>query len=150
MFTRFLSVAVFLTISSFFFNTVESYGVQEKYKTVIEESFYVVKAKNKEKFLEIYKTKLYPFWQEMKKMGIIIDDYRMYSQRVHTIKPLWTYKTTVKFKNYEAIDKWLEMRDKVYKKLFPSEKGYKQPRKEIDKITEEHWDEFIREIPLDM
>ncbi len=116
---------------------------------VIEESFYTVSEENKEEFLRIYKTRLFPFWQEMKVMGIITDDYRMYSQRIHTIKPLWTYKTVVKFKNYESIDRWLEIRDKVYKKMFPEESGYSQPRKIINSISYNHWDEFIREISLD-
>ncbi|MEQ9617672.1 MAG: hypothetical protein RIG61_00680 [Deltaproteobacteria bacterium] len=120
----------------------------DRYQIVIEESFYVVKPENKEKFLNIYREKLYPFWSEMQKMGVIVDEYRLYSQRVHTLEPLWTYKTVVKFKNYQSIDKWLETRDQVYGRLFPDEGGYKAPRNEIDMITEEHWDEFIREIPL--
>jgi hypothetical protein len=33
--------------------------------------------------------------------------------------------------------------------MFPGEKGYKEPRKIIDAISGNHWDEFIREIPLD-
>ncbi|NIP29899.1 MAG: hypothetical protein GTO02_06545 [Candidatus Dadabacteria bacterium] len=148
MFKRSLYLVLLTLLIVIGLNSVKSHAVEDKYKIVIEESFYVVKAENKEKFLEVYKTKLFPFWQEMKKMGITVDDYRMYSQRIHTIDPLWSFKTVVKFKNYEAIDKWLEIRDKVYKRLFPGEKGYKQPRKEINKITEKHWDEFIREIPL--
>lgn len=119
-----------------------------RYGIVIEESFYVVKPENAEKFLKVYREKLFPFWEEMRKMGIIAEEYKLYSQRVHTLKPLWTYKTVVKFPNYEAIDTWLEKRDEVYDKLFPGEGGYKAPRKEIDLITESHWDEFIREIPL--
>ena len=125
-----------------------SSALEDRYKIVIEDSYYVVEEENKEQFLEIYKTRLYPFWQEMKKMGIIVDDYRLYSQRVHTLEPLWTFKTVVKFKNYQSIDKWLEMRDVVYNKMFPGEGGYKGPRKKINLITEDHWDEFIREIPL--
>ena len=122
---------------------------EQKYTTVIEESFYTVSPENREEFLKVYKTRLYPFWQKMKELGITVDDYRMYSQRVHTIKPLWTYKTVVKFRNYEAIDRWLEIRDEVYIKMFPGEKGYKEPRKKIDLVSQEHWDELIREIPLD-
>jgi hypothetical protein len=126
-----------------------SAGAQEdRYKYVIEESFYVVKPENKEKFVQVYKEKLMPFWNEMQKRGIIIGEYRLYSQRLHTLDPLWTYKTVVAFPNYAAVDKWLELRDEVYDKLFPGEGGYKAPRKEIDTITELHWDEFIREIPL--
>lgn len=125
-----------------------SYAQEGRYTTVIEESFYVVKPENTEKFLKVYREKLYPFWEEMRKLGIITEEYKLYSQRVHTLDPLWTYKTVVKFPNYAALDKWLEMRDEVYTKLFPNEEGYKTPRKEIDLITVEHWDEFIREIPL--
>lgn len=127
---------------------VSSHAEENRYQIVIEESFYVVKPENKDKFLQIYREKLYPFWSEMQKMGIIVDEYRLYSQRVHTLKPLWTFKTVVKFKNYQSIDTWLEKRDEVYDKLFPGEGGYKAPRGEIDLITEEHWDEFIRELPL--
>ncbi len=145
-----LFIALILSVA-FFVSANNSYAekVEDKYKVVYEESFYVVKPENKDLFLKTYKEKLFPFWQEMKKLGIIVDDYRLFSQRVHTAKPLWTFKTLVVFKNYEAIDRWLEMRDEVYAKLFPGEKGYKEPRKIIDSITEEHWDEFIREIPLD-
>jgi len=126
-----------------------TYAEINRYKIVIEESFYVVDEENKEEFLGIYKTRLYPFWQKMKEMGIIVDDYRLYSQRIHTLEPLWTYKTVVKFPNYQAIDEWLKKRDEVYNAMFPGEGGYKGPRKKIDLITEEHWDEFIREIPMD-
>lgn len=119
-----------------------------RYQVVIEESFYVIKPENREKFLQIYREKLYPFWSEMQKEGVIVDEYRLYSQRVHTLEPLWTYKTVVRFKNYEAIDRWLKLRDEVYNRLFPGAGGYEGPRKELDLITEEHWDEFIREISL--
>lgn len=125
-----------------------AYAQDNRYKVVIEESFYVVKPENSEKFLKVYREKLFPFWEEMRKLGIITEEYKLYSQRIHTLDPLWTYKTVVKFPNYAALDKWLAMRDEVYTKLFPNEEGYKTPRKEIDAITVEHWDEFIREIPL--
>ena len=139
--------AVFILI--LFLATASAVRAEEdRYTIVVEESFYTVAPENREEFLRVYKTRLFPFWQEMKKMGITVDDYRMYSQRIHTVKPLWTYKTVVKFKNYAAIDRWLEIRDEVYRKLFPGESGYKDPRKIIDAISGNHWDEFIREIPL--
>jgi len=147
MINRIHIVSLILLLSfCFFINDTRAAG--NDYSIVIEESFYVVKEENKEKFLQIYKSRLFPFWQEMKKKGIIVDDYRMYSQRIHTLEPHWTFKTTVKFKNYQSIDQWLENRDTVYNKLFPGEGGYKGPRKQIDLITEAHWDEFIREIPM--
>lgn len=139
----------FLWAALFILTAAAAYAEEDRYQIVIEESFYVVKPENREKFLEVYREKLYPFWSEMRKKGVTVDEYRLYSQRVHTLEPLWTYKTVVKFKNYQSIDKWLEIRDEVYDKLFPGEGGYKAPRGEIDLITEEHWDEFIREIPLE-
>jgi hypothetical protein len=137
-----------LVISVLFSSLTTAYSLEDRYKLVIEESFYVVKPENSEKFLEVNREKLYPFWSEMQKRGIIVGEYRVYSQRLHTLEPHWTYKTVVVFKNYEAIDQWLELRDEVYDGLFPGEGGYKAPRKEIDTITESHWDEFIREIPM--
>ncbi len=136
-------------ILTFFLVIPTTVRAEDRYTIVVEESFYTVAPENREEFLRVYRTRLFPFWQEMKKMGITVDDYRMYSQRIHTIKPLWTYKTVVKFKNYAAIDRWLEVRDEVYRKMFPGESGYKEPRKIIDAVSGNHWDEFIREIPLD-
>jgi len=124
-------------------------SLEDRYIHVIEESFYVVKPENKEKFLQVYREKLIPFWSEMQKREIIVGEYKLYSQRLHTLDPHWTYKTVVVFKNYASIDEWLKLRDEVYNGLFPGEGGYKAPRKEIDAITELHWDEFIREIPLE-
>ncbi|MCH8013653.1 MAG: hypothetical protein IH823_02515 [Candidatus Dadabacteria bacterium] len=137
-----------LVISVLFSSLTTAYSLEDRYKLVIEESFYVVKPENSEKFLEVNREKLYPFWSEMQKREIIVGEYKLYSQRLHTLEPHWTYKTVVVFKNYEAVDQWLELRDEVYNGLFPGEGGYKAPRKEIDTITESHWDEFIREIPM--
>ena len=137
-----------LVISVLFSSLTTAYSLEDRYKLIIEESFYVVKPENSEKFLEVNREKLYPFWSEMQKRGIIVGEYKLYSQRLHTLEPHWTYKTVVVFKNYEAVDRWLELRDEVYNGLFPGEGGYKAPRKEIDTITESHWDEFIREIPM--
>jgi hypothetical protein len=136
-----------LVIALFFFKSGSS-AEEDKYQTVIEESFYVVSPENQDKFLEIYKEKVYPFWSEINKMGLIDGDIKMYSQRIHTLDPKWTYKSVVRFKNYEAIDTWLQKRDEVYIRLFPNTGGYKDVSKEISVITEEHWDELIREIPL--
>lgn len=124
------------------------FAEENKYQVVIEESYYVVSPENQDRFLEIYKEKVYPFWAEMNKMGLTDGDIQMYSQRVHTLHPKWTYKTIVRFKNYNAIDTWLQKRDEVYNKLFPNAGGYKSVSREISERTEEHWDEFIREVPL--
>ncbi len=117
---------------------------------VIEESFYVVASENREEFLAIYKTRLFPFWEEMRRMEIIKGKYRMFSQRLHTKDPVWTFKTVVRFTNYEAVDIWLRVRDRVFESLFPGEGGYKGVRKRVDVLhrNDRHWDEFIREIPL--
>ncbi len=146
--TRSLTSFTLLTLCFLIIMNGDVYGKKSDYKTVIEESYYLVDEENKEKFLDIYRSRLFPFWQKMEEMGLIVDQYRMYSQRIHTIKPLWTYKTIVKFKNYAAIDKWLEIKDEVYNKIFPGEGGYSGPRKQIGLITKDHWDEFIREIPM--
>ena len=143
-----ISTACFVFLLSFFFAATYSLAQEDSYQVVIEESFYVVKPENKDKFLEIYKVKVYPFWNEMKKMGLTDGDIKMYSQRLHTLEPHWTYKTILRFKNYNAINTWLEKRDEVFDKLFPNAGGYQSVSKEISEITEEHWDEFIREIPL--
>lgn len=140
-------IVAVLLITLFFFNSAPSVG-KDKYQVVIEESFYVVSPENQDKFLEIYKEKVYPFWSEVNKMGLIDGDIKMYSQRIHTLDPKWTYKSVVRFKNYDAIDTWLQKRDEVYNQLFPNAGGYKDVSKEISIITEEHWDELIREIPL--
>ncbi len=119
-------------------------------RSVIEESFYVVPHDKEEEFVKLYRTRLFPFWEEMRKMGIIKGRYRMFSQRLHTASPVWTYKTVVYFSDYESVDKWLKIRDGVYERLFPGEGGYRGMRKKVEPlhIGHKHWDEFIREIPL--
>ncbi len=141
------SIQYILVLSILFAGVTAAYS-QDRYKYVIEESYYVVKPENTEKFVRIFKDKLIPFWNEMQNRGVIVGEYKLYSQRLHTLDPHWTYKTVVVFRNYEALDRWLALRDEVYDSLFPGEGGYKAPRKEIDTITESHWDEFIREIPM--
>ena len=143
-----LSPVLLILISVCFFPSY-LYGVQDRYKIVIEESYYTVAYENEEEFLNIYREKIFPFWHEMKKRGIIQEDIRMYSQRIHPHKPQWTFKTVVRFTNYTAIDKWLEERDEVIEKLFPGQGGYKAIRGKISAITTDHWDDFVRELPLE-
>lgn len=126
-----------------------SFGVEDRYKVVIEESYYTVAYENEEEFLKIYSEMIFPFWREMKKRGIIQDDIRMYSQRIHPFKPHWTFKTVVRFTDYAAIDKWLEVREEVIEKLFPGQGGYKAIRGKISAITINHWDDLVRELPLE-
>ncbi|MGH7889731.1 MAG: hypothetical protein ACRENF_04190 [Thermodesulfobacteriota bacterium] len=147
---RFLLLVFFLVLNlNLFSRTEHSFAEEDRYKIVIEESFYSVAPRNEDGFLEIYKTRMFPFWKEIKNMGLIEGDIKMYSQRIHTLKPHWSYKTVVRFRNYAAIDKWLEKREEVFNRLFPNEGGYKELGKRIKSITEEHWDEFIREIPME-
>lgn len=140
-----LVITLFIT---FLFLSTYSFAQKENYQFVIEESYYKVNPENEDEFLEIHKKKIFPFWKEVEKMGLIDGEMRMYTQRIHTLKPSWTYKTVVRFKNYGAIDKWLEKREEIINKLFPEEGGYNNLRKKVMVITEGHWDELIREVPL--
>lgn len=130
-------------------NTQAALAAKEvRYAAVIEESYYYVRPENEEKFLELVRTRLIPFWIEMARLGITEEPARLYSQRVHTLSPLWSYKIVVRFRNYQAIDKWLDTRDSVYEKLFPGEGGYKSLRKKMDPLVSTHWDELIREVAV--
>lgn len=125
-------------------------GFEYSPHSVIEESFYVVAPENRDEFVRIYRTRLYPFWNEMRRMGIIRGPYRLFSQRLHTKEPVWTFKTVVYFTDYKAVDRWLEIRDRVFERLFPGEGGYRETRRKVDALHphDRHWDEFIREVPL--
>jgi len=143
----------FLLITSFFimvfcFPPSPGFTKDTTLQPVIEESYYEVKPENEGRFLELHKTRVLPFWKEIKKRGLIEEDMKIYTQRLHTLEPRWTFKTVVKFKNYTAIDKWLEIREELFRELFPGEE-YKELRNKIMRITERHWDVFLREIPLE-
>ena len=114
---------------------------------VIEESYWHVPFDKKEEFLKEYSTYWKPFWEEIRKKGWVVDRIRIYSQRVHN-KDHWTFKTVVKFKNYESIDKWLENRDNIARKLFPNFQNYKELTHGGKKLVkfDLHWDEFLREL----
>ena len=141
-----LVITLFIT---FLFPSTYSLAQKENCQFVIEESYYKVNPENEDEFLEIHKKKIFPFWKEVEKMDLIDGEIKMYTQRIHTLKPSWTYKTVVRFKNYNAIDQWLEKREEIINKLFPEEGGYNAIRKKVMAITEEHWDELIKEIPLE-
>lgn len=145
---RILSAAS-IALIILFFSKAFCLAEESRYQVVIEESYYKVKPEHEDQFLELYKKKVFPFWKEMEKVGLIDGEIKMYTKRIHTLEPSWTFKTVVRFKNYTAIDKWLEKRDEIFSKLFPEEGGYKKFGKKIMTITQEHWDEFIREIPLE-
>lgn len=147
---RVIPAVLFLFLYRVLFSPIDHLQAEEgRYQLVIEESYYAVRPEDEDGFLEIYRTRVFPFWREIRKMGLIEGDIEMYSERIHSLKPRWTFKTVVRFKNYAAIDKWLEKRDGVFNKLFPGEGGYKGLSRRIKAITEEHWDEFIREVPLE-
>ena len=141
---KFFFIALFLLLS-----LSNPLHVQEdKEQIVIEESYYKVKPGMEEKFLEIYRSKFYPFWEEVHKLGLTDGSIKIYTQRIHTLSPSWTYKTVVRFRNYAAIDEWIKRRDEITKRLFPNIDKYSKIRSEADELTEDHWDELLREIPL--
>ncbi len=65
------SLFYFALTFSIFLIPFKSHGqdVDDRYKVVIEESYFTVAHENKEQFLKIYKEKIFPFWKEIKKMG---------------------------------------------------------------------------------
>src|SRR4030065_1755207 len=109
-----LVVTLFIT---FLFPSTYSLAQKENYQFVIEESYYKVNPQNEDEFLEIHKKKFFPFWKEVEKMDLIDGEIKMYTQRIHTLKPSWTYKTVVRFKNYNAIDQWLEKKEENINKI---------------------------------
>ena len=115
---------------------------------VIEESYWHVPSENRDEFLSLYAKYWKPFWEEARKMDLVVDGIRIYAHRIHTKDHTWTFKTVVKFKNYDSIDKWLKNRDAITQKLFPEYKTYKKMGYKIKKLTNDelHWDEFIREL----
>ena len=115
---------------------------------VIEESYWHVDYENRDLFLENYSKYWKPFWEEVRKKDWVEDGIRIYAHRIHTKGHIWTFKTVVKFKTYESIDKWLENRDNMVRKIFPQFQSYKEMSHELKKLTndDEHWDEFIREL----
>ena len=116
-FTALIGLSVYLITS-------HSFGEEkDRYQVVIEESYYKVKPENEDKFIYLCKKKVFPFWKEMERLGLIDGEIRMYTQRVHSLKPSWTFKTVVRFKDYTAIDMWLEKREEVFNKLLPDEGG---------------------------
>ncbi|MCI0454818.1 MAG: hypothetical protein L0Y68_07470 [Candidatus Dadabacteria bacterium] len=144
-----MKLAIFgILIITLFFHVAQSLAEKDTPGYVIEESYYKVDPESEDKFIELFKKKIFPFWKEIEKLGLIEGEIRMYTQRVHTLEPSWSYKTVVRFKNYSAIDKWLEKREEILNKLFPGEGGYNNLRKRVMSITKEHWDELIKEIPL--
>jgi heme-degrading monooxygenase HmoA len=141
-------VIIGVLIVAFLFLATHSLAEKDTFQYVIEESYYKVNSEDEDEFLELFRKRIFPFWKEVGKLGLIDGEIRMYTQRVHTLKPSWSYKTVVRFKNYSAIDKWLEKREEVFNRLFPEDGGYNNIRKKIMFITEDHWDELIKEIPL--
>jgi heme-degrading monooxygenase HmoA len=141
-------VIIGVLIITFFSHATNSFAEKNAPQYVIEESYYKVTPGNEDEFLELFKKRLFPFWKEVEKLGLIDGEIKMYTQRVHTLEPSWTYKTVVRFKNYSAIDKWLEKREEILNKLFPEDGGYNNLRKKVMAITESHWDELIKEIPF--
>ena len=115
---------------------------------VIEESYWHVDYSKRDQFVENYSKYWKPFWEEIRKKDWVVDGIRIYAHRIHTKDHIWTYKTVVKFKDYHSIDKWLENRDNIVRKIFPQFESYKEMSHEIKKLTNDdyHWDELIREI----
>ena len=123
-------------------------SIAEAKQYVIEESYWYVPVENRTKFLNMYAKYTAPFWEEIRKKGWVADGIRIYSHRIHTKGHNWTYKTVVKFTDYASIDKWLENRDSIARKLFPEFANYSQMRAGFKQLTnyDLHWDEFLREL----
>jgi hypothetical protein len=82
--TLFLAFITFIVLS---FPEVYCFAEEGRYQVVIEESYYKVRPEHQDEFLELYKKKIFPFWKEIEKMGLIDGEIKMYTQRIHFISP---------------------------------------------------------------
>jgi len=99
-------------------------------------------------WLSLYLKNHHPILQQLKKEGLILSE-KVYERRFHAESPAWDYKVVMVWRDWAALDEASTREPEIIRSLFPDKAAHDREEKRRWELTEKHWDDVLKEVPVD-
>ncbi len=99
-------------------------------------------------WLSLYQKNHRPILKELKKEGILLSE-KIYERKFHAESPAWDYKVVMVWRDWAALEESGKREPEIIRSLFPDKAAHDREEKRRWELTEKHWDDVLREVPVD-
>ena len=117
-------------------------------KPITIEYYYKLVPGGGAEWLALYRKNHHPILRELVKDGLILSE-KLYERRFHAISPPWDYKVVMVRRDWNALQQARPREDAVTPVLYPDREAHAREEKHRWELTVEHWDDVLKEVPLD-
>jgi len=118
-------------------------------KPVTIEYYYKLVPGGAAEWLALYRKNHHPILKELVKEGLILSE-KLYERRFHAVSPAWDYKVVIVWRDWTALQQARPREDAVTPVLYPDREAHAREEKRRWELTTEHWDDVLKEVPLDV
>lgn len=117
-------------------------------KPVTIEYYYKLAPGGAAEWLALYKKNHHPILKQLLKEGILKSE-KLVTRRFHAETPDWDYKIVMVWRDWEALEDAHNREPEIIKSLYPNKQDHEQQEKHRWELTVAHWDDVLREVPLE-
>jgi hypothetical protein len=99
-------------------------------------------------WLSLYLKNHHPILQQLRKEGLILSE-KLYERRFHAESPAWDYKVVMVWRDWAALQEASGREPEIIRSLYPDKAGHDREEKRRWELTERHWDDVLKEVPLE-
>ena len=99
-------------------------------------------------WLALYKKNHHPILRQHVKEGFILSE-KLYERRFHAETPAWDFKIVMVWRDWAALQQASASERETIRSLYPDKAAHDRDEKRRWELTERHWDDVLREVPLD-
>jgi hypothetical protein len=115
--------------------------------TVIEYYYKVLPGAGAE-WLTLYKKNHNPILKQLIKEGILLSE-KLYERKFHAETPAWDFKIVMVWRDWMALEDAHHREPQIKRELYPDPQELARQEKRRWELTTGHWDDVLKEIPLD-
>ena len=123
-------------------------GKQPESQPITIEYYYKLIPGGAAEWLALYRKNHHPILKELVQDGLILSE-KLYERRFHAISPAWDYKVVMVWRDWTALQQARPREDAVTPVLYPNREEHVREEKRRWELTVEHWDDVLKDVPLD-
>ena len=116
--------------------------------TVTIEYYYKLAPGGTSEWLALYLKNHNPILRQMIMEGLILSE-KAYERRFHAESPAWDYKVVMVWRDWQALQQAQQREPEIIRSLYPDKAGHDREEKRRWELTEKHWDDVLKEVPLE-
>ncbi|MGA2985247.1 MAG: hypothetical protein ABSG32_15660 [Terriglobia bacterium] len=115
---------------------------------IVIEYYYKLAPAAGAEWLALYKKNHNPILEQLIKEGILKSE-KLYERRFHAETPAWDYKIVMVWRDWAALEEAHVRDPQIKRELYPDQEEHKRQEKRRWELTLGHWDDVLKEVPLD-